>query len=68
MGISFFFNGFKAVWMTKISKGMGMSKRGRFKYQEGVLFFFFYESELMSHFVPVIPVTSDTALKGRCLG
>ena len=31
-------------------------------------FFFFYQSTLMSHLAPVIPVSPDTTLKERCLG
>ena len=38
------------------------------KYQGGSHFFSFYQSNLMSHFVPVIPVSPATTLKERCLG
>ena len=31
-------------------------------------FFLFYQSKLMSHFVPFIHVSRDTILKERCLG
>ena len=49
-------------WMIKISKGVGMSKSGRIKYQGGV-FFIFFSIKTMSNFVPVIPVSPDTILK-----
>ena len=66
-GTQLFFTGFKVgiYWeMIKISKGVGQSKRGRIKYQGGSLFFLFYQSKLLSHFVPVSP---DTTLKERSL-
>ena len=52
-----------------MSKGMGMSKRGKIKYQEGVLLFFSYQSKLKSHvdFVSVILISPDTTLKERRL-
>ena len=60
----YWFPGIIYWWMIKFSKGMGISKRGRFKYQVGSLFFLFYQSKLMSHFVPVVLAIH---LK-RCLG
>ena len=64
------FTGFKVViycGVIKVSKGVGMSKRGRIKYQ-GEYFFLFYRSKLISHFVAVIHVSPDTTLKERYLG
>ena len=43
VGTSLFFPGLKVViywWMIKISKGVGMSKRGRIKYQSEIFFSF----------------------------
>ena len=48
--------------MIKISKRVGISKKERIKYRGGV---FFYQSKLMSHFVPVFPVSPHTTLKER---
>ena len=46
-----------------------MSKRDKIKYQgrEGGVILF-YQSKLMSRFLPVIPVSPDITLKERCLG
>ena len=60
-----FLTGFKVgiYWeRIKISKGVGKSKMGRIKYQGGRLFF--YQSKLLSHFVPVF---TDTTLNERSL-
>ena len=56
--------------MIKISKGVAISKEGRIKYQGGggVFFLLFYQSNLMSHFVPVYPISPDTTLRERWLG
>ena len=74
VGIPFFTN-FKVViywWMITNSKGVGASnikyQIGRIKYQGGESFFIFYQSKLMSHFVPVIPFSRYTTLKERWLG
>ena len=68
-----FFTGLKVVtyrWMIKTSKWVEMSNRGRIKYQRvgSLLFFPCYQSKIMSHFVPVIPVSPDTTLKEKYLG
>ena len=42
-----------------------MSKRGEIKYQAESGFFLFYQSILLSHFVPV---SQDTTLKEGSLG
>ena len=72
MRTSLFLTGFKVViywWIIKISKGVGISKKGKIKYQGGGgLFFLFYQSKLMSHFVHVIPVSPDITLKERYQG
>ena len=52
--------------MIKISKRGGEDKKTGIKYQGGRgVFFLFYQSKLLSHFVPVFP---DTKLKQRFLG
>ena len=51
--------------MIKISKGVGMSKRERIKYQRGRETLFSNRSKLMPQFIPVFP---DTTVKERCLG
>ena len=50
--------------------GWGFQKERGSNIMGGVLFFFFYQSKLMSYFdfVPVIPVSADTTVKERCLG
>ena len=55
-------------WVIKISKRVwGYQKEGGSNINGGVFFFFFHQSKLMSHFVPVIPVSPDTTLKEICL-
>ena len=51
-------------------KKVGDVTKGEDQISRGVLFFFFINQNLISHFdfVPVIPVSPDTALKWRCLG
>ena len=69
-GNNFLFTGFNVViycGMIKISKEVGMSKRGRIKYQRES-FFLFYQFKLLSYFVAVIHASPNTILKERCLG
>ena len=68
---SLFFIGFKVViyWqMIKILKECEYQKEGRSNIKGAVFYFFFYQSKLISYFVPVIPVSPDTTPKKRCLG
>ena len=52
---------------SKFQKVWGCQKEGGSNIKRS-LFLLFYLSRLMSHFVPVIPVTPATTLKERWLG
>ena len=71
VGTSFFLlvsrSKFTVGW-SKFQKGLGCQKEGGSNINEGVFFFLFYQSKLMSHFVSVIAISSDTTLKERSLG
>ena len=69
-GNNLLFTGFNVViycGMIKISEEVGMSKRGRIKYQWESLFLF-SQLKRLSYFVGDIHVSPNTILKERCLG
>ena len=54
--------------MIKNFKRVGNIKKREDQISRVESFFLFCQSKLMSHFVPVILVSSDTTLKERCIG
>ena len=70
MGTSFFY-WFQGVviywWIIKIPEGVEISKKRENPVSRGgESFFLFYQSELLSGFVPVVPVSPDThCIKGE---
>ena len=60
----FFFHCFQGrnLLIKKLEKGWGFQKEGGSNIK-GKSFFLFYQSKLMSYFIPVIPVSPDTTLK-----
>ena len=70
--ISFFywFQGRNLLMDKQILKGVGVSKRGRIKYQGGVCFFLFINQNLCHILLLLLitPVSANTTLKERCLG
>ena len=69
MGTSFF-TGFRGVviywWIIKIPEGVEISKKRENPISRGGESFLFYQSELLSGFVPVVLVFPDThCIKGE---
>ena len=65
--IFYWFQGRNLLVDNQSFKNGGNVKKREDQISRGSLFFLFYQSKLMSHFVPVTPVSPDTTLKERCL-